>query len=331
MSTAAAVRRPPWLAALVLALVVHLAAAAWWSWQAPGADGGGGGGGGDGGAGGSGFGLAGDLSAGRDATVPPGSVLQPTRSSAVVPRVARPAKPLRQVASDVAEPAAAVAPPPVTAGAANASPVEHASADLRPQPAAPAVRAKTTPPPATVTGQDPPPEPEAAAPSRSTLAAPRRRPTEVVVPPAAPRQGARPTAAASDPGDGAGRAGRGSGTDGGGRGGGSGRGDGAGIADGPGADALAAYAAAVQRALARHKRYPRSAQVQGQQGAGRVALVIARDGRLERVEVTASTSHRVLDRELAAMARRAAPFARFPAALDRARVHLELPVGFALD
>lgn len=59
--------------------------------------------------------------------------------------------------------------------------------------------------------------------------------------------------------------------------------------------------------------------------------MIAGDGRLETVEVTASTSHRVLDRELDAMARRAAPFRRFPAELDRARVRLEFPVGFALE
>ena len=113
---------------------------------------------------------------------------------------------------------------------------------------------------------------------------------------------------------------------------GPGLGDGSGVGDDGATNGLAAQAILVQRALAPQKRWPPAALRRGREGRGRVVLVIARDVHLEAVEVTASAGHGALDRELEAMARRAAPFPGFPANLDRARAariphRLRAPMG----
>ena len=76
--------------------------------------------------------------------------------------------------------------------------------------------------------------------------------------------------------------------------------------------AASAWAAAIQRRIARHHAYPRGTRAEGRV---RVAMVILPDGRLDRVAVARSSGTTALDKAAIAAVKRAAPFPPAPAAL----------------
>ncbi|MFO7857126.1 MAG: TonB family protein [Paracoccaceae bacterium] len=78
------------------------------------------------------------------------------------------------------------------------------------------------------------------------------------------------------------------------------------------------------------KRYPRAAQRRRLEGEGELRLRVAADGALIEATLTRSSDHAVLDAEILAMARRAAPFPAIPARLGRSSLEIVLPVRFDL-
>jgi protein TonB len=94
--------------------------------------------------------------------------------------------------------------------------------------------------------------------------------------------------------------------------------------------ALGLYARRVAETLARHQRYPDMARRQRIEGSGQLSLTIAADGQLISASVTASTGSALLDREIDAMARRAAPFPPLPANAERTQLTLVTSVLFEL-
>ena len=73
--------------------------------------------------------------------------------------------------------------------------------------------------------------------------------------------------------------------------------------------AAQAWAASIQRRIARHHIYPRGTRAEGRV---RVAMVILPSGRLDRVSVAKTSGTAALDKAAVAAVRRAAPFPRAP-------------------
>lgn len=179
-----------------------------------------------------------------------------------------------------------------------------------------APRPRTRPRARAASRQEPPPShsrtvEEANVSTSAMLARQRRTGANGATEGASPNDGARATGA----GAGAGASqGAGVGSD--------GQGDGAG-AGGSAGD----YRAAVLRALARAKRYPRSALQRGREGRGILQLSIGARGKLLAARVVGSTGVGALDREIETMARRAAPFPPPP----NDRFDAQIPVTFQLQ
>lgn len=94
---------------------------------------------------------------------------------------------------------------------------------------------------------------------------------------------------------------------------------------------LAGYGATFSRWLARHKVYPRIAQVRGWQGQVRLRVHVARKGAVMEVEVTRSSGFDVLDQEAVDMVRRATPLPDLPLSLAGSEFNLEIPIVFRLE
>jgi protein TonB len=87
----------------------------------------------------------------------------------------------------------------------------------------------------------------------------------------------------------------------------------------------------VAAALARHQRYPDMARRRRIEGGGQVSLTIAADGRLLAASIAQSTGSALLDREIDAMAWRAAPFPPLPPETGSTQLTLVTPVRFRLQ
>lgn len=94
--------------------------------------------------------------------------------------------------------------------------------------------------------------------------------------------------------------------------------------------ALAHYAQALAGLIARHRAYPRQAQMRGWQGEVELALEIGADGRLRDAQVRRSSGFEALDRQALEMARRARPLPPPPPALQRRDFVVLVPVVFRL-
>lgn len=77
--------------------------------------------------------------------------------------------------------------------------------------------------------------------------------------------------------------------------------------------AAAAWAAEIQRRIARHHAYPRGSR---EEGRVRVAMVVLPDGKLSRVSVVKSSGSSRLDKAAVEAVQRAAPFPPAPKSLD---------------
>jgi len=117
-----------------------------------------------------------------------------------------------------------------------------------------------------------------------------------------------------------------------GPGSGSGRGSssGSGSGRGKGSASAANYFGRLASWLNRHKRYPAQARRRRAQGTVKVQFTIDRNGRLLSHRVVSSSGHRLLDQEAEAMLKRASPMPAIPAALNRSRLTVTLPVNFSL-
>jgi len=95
--------------------------------------------------------------------------------------------------------------------------------------------------------------------------------------------------------------------------------------------ALAHYAQALAGLIARHRAYPRQAQMRGWQGEVELALEIGADGRLRDAQVRRSSGFETLDRQALEMARRAHPLPPPPPELQRRDFVVLVPVVFRLE
>ena len=99
----------------------------------------------------------------------------------------------------------------------------------------------------------------------------------------------------------------------------------------PSAELLAGYGKRISEALARHKEYPRIAQLRGWEGAVTMRLRVAPSGRLVDAELYASSGYEVLDKQAIAMATRAAQLPMPPEGLNGGEVAVLVPVVFRLE
>ena len=90
------------------------------------------------------------------------------------------------------------------------------------------------------------------------------------------------------------------------------------------------YLAALRSWLQSYKRYPRRARLGMLKGEARISFVLDRSGRVVSYELSTSTGHDALDREVLAMIQRAAPMPAFPPNLNEDTMRFSLPVRFEL-
>jgi protein TonB len=82
--------------------------------------------------------------------------------------------------------------------------------------------------------------------------------------------------------------------------------------------------------LSRHKRYPREAQEQRQQGTAHLRFVVDRYGRVLSSSLARSSGFAALDEEVVALIQRAQPLPPPPPELPGTRFELDVPVSFSL-
>lgn len=106
------------------------------------------------------------------------------------------------------------------------------------------------------------------------------------------------------------------------------------VASAPSANAMAARAtwqAQLAAWLSRHKRYPRAAQEQRQQGRAYLRFSLDRNGRVLAFQLDRSSGFPLLDEEVGALIQRAQPLPPPPADVPGERFDLVVPVEFSLD
>jgi periplasmic protein TonB len=82
--------------------------------------------------------------------------------------------------------------------------------------------------------------------------------------------------------------------------------------------------------LQQYKRYPQSAQTQGEQGVVLLGFSVDRNGRVIKHHIVQSSGHTDLDNEVMAMIERAQPLPAFPASMTQPILDLTVPIRFSL-
>ncbi len=96
-------------------------------------------------------------------------------------------------------------------------------------------------------------------------------------------------------------------------------------------NALGEYGSLLGRAIAKHKQYPRIAQMRGWQGDVILDLKIDGNGKVISANVQQSSGYEALDKQALEMARKAAPFPAPPQALRSRTFNITVPVSFKLE
>lgn len=91
------------------------------------------------------------------------------------------------------------------------------------------------------------------------------------------------------------------------------------------------YGEVLARAFAKHKQYPRLAQMRGWQGTARVRLEIGADGSMISTAIEESSGHDILDRQALEMVRKAAPLPQPPETLRNQAFSVIVPITFRLE
>lgn len=92
-----------------------------------------------------------------------------------------------------------------------------------------------------------------------------------------------------------------------------------------------AYGTLLSREFAKHKQYPRIAQMRGWQGIAKVELHLDSDGRITSSSVSESSGHEILDKQALEMVRKASPLPPPPEALRGRAFTIVVPVAFRLE
>ena len=91
------------------------------------------------------------------------------------------------------------------------------------------------------------------------------------------------------------------------------------------------YGSLLAREIAKHKRYPRIAQMRGWQGEALVELQLDGSGKILSSKIQTSSGHDVLDKQALEMVMRATPFPPPPAVLSGQSFTLLVPISFRLE
>ena len=95
--------------------------------------------------------------------------------------------------------------------------------------------------------------------------------------------------------------------------------------------ALGQYSSTLGRAIAKHKSYPKIAQMRGWQGDCLLDLKLDGNGNVLSASVKETSGHEVLDNQALEMARKAAPFPAPPDVLRGRSFNITVPVSFKLE
>ena len=95
--------------------------------------------------------------------------------------------------------------------------------------------------------------------------------------------------------------------------------------------ALGQYSNTLGRAIAKHKQYPKVAQMRGWEGDCLLDLKLDGSGNVLSARVKESSGHEVLDNQALEMVRKAAPFPAPPEVLRDRSFNLTVPVSFKLE
>lgn len=90
------------------------------------------------------------------------------------------------------------------------------------------------------------------------------------------------------------------------------------------------YLGKIVSRLQRQKRYPSGAKRKKLQGTAVIAFTVKSNGRVGGIRLKRSSGHPVLDREVRAMLRRAAPFPPIPKSSRRRALSLSVPITFRM-
>lgn len=96
-------------------------------------------------------------------------------------------------------------------------------------------------------------------------------------------------------------------------------------------NALGEYGSLLGRAIAKHKQYPRIAQMRGYQGDVLLDLKLDGNGNVLSAKIKESSSYESLDKQALEMVRKASPFPAPPAALRNRTFNITVPVSFKLQ
>jgi protein TonB len=91
------------------------------------------------------------------------------------------------------------------------------------------------------------------------------------------------------------------------------------------------YGSLLSREVARHKQYPKIAQMRGWQGEVELDLQIDGSGNLVSSKVRTSSGFEALDKQALEMVKKAAPFPLPPEALRAKTFNVIIPVSFKLE
>jgi protein TonB len=91
------------------------------------------------------------------------------------------------------------------------------------------------------------------------------------------------------------------------------------------------YGSLLAREIAKHKRYPRIAQMRGWEGEAAIELQLDGSGKILASKIKKSSGYEVLDKQALEMVERATPFPPPPAVLSGQSFTLLVPISFRLE
>lgn len=94
--------------------------------------------------------------------------------------------------------------------------------------------------------------------------------------------------------------------------------------------AEAAYLAELQRAIARHQRFPDEARKRGKTGVATLSFVVQGDGGIRQVRVAKSSGDASLDQAAVQAMQRLSRFKPIPAVIGRQEWAMRVPIRFDL-
>ena len=95
--------------------------------------------------------------------------------------------------------------------------------------------------------------------------------------------------------------------------------------------ALAQYGSTLFRAFAKHKQYPKIAQMRGWQGQCTLEIKVDSAGNVQSTRIKESSGYDALDNQAIEMSKKAAPFPAPPNALQGRSFTISVPISFKLE